>query len=219
MSNELQKTNPGTLFPVVDSPYDNSLFTEVDASSSFWPRLQLFTSSSDSVKEGTIEAGYGIVENKDQIIQLGRQVDVLVLAWRPRAVNVKADPVISTSDVKSPVFAEIKKMADEPDSGCMFGYEFAVYVPQTGTYCTFFMGSKSARREAKKVYPLIGKAATLRMVLLSNARYKWHAVQALPCSTPFDVPPIDQIQAKIQEFLNPPASEDVVEETNDSRDR
>lgn len=209
---EMQKADQGNLLiPVTEiaNPYDQE-FNDVATGGKFWPRLQLFGSNSDAVKEGKIEVGYGIIQSKDQIIPIGKQVDILVMSWRPLAMNVKEDPIISTHDPKSTLFQQIKADADVQDSGAMFGPEYAVYVPEAECYCTLFMGSKSTRREAPKIKALIGRAATLKVVLLSNSKFKWHSIQCVPCSTPFNIPSVDEIKAKIAEFLNPPT--DNVEE-------
>lgn len=206
---EMQKAEQsGLLVPVneIVNPYDQE-FNDVSSGGKFWPRLQLFGSNSDAVKEGKIDVCYGIVGGKDQITPIGKQVDILVLSWRPLAVDVKADPVLSTHDINSDLFKELKAKADVPDSGAMFGPEYAVYVPEVETYATLFMGSKSTRREAPKVKALIGRAATLKITLLANKRYKWHSIVCVPCSTPFSIPDVEQIKAKIAEFLAPPTDD------------
>lgn len=207
---EMRKAETGLLVPIgdVENPYEET-FVQVATGGKFWPRLQLFGSNSDLVKEEKLEVCYAIVTGKDQLIPLGKQIDILPLAWRPRAIDVKADPVLSTSDINSELFKELKAKADVPDSGAMFGPEYAVYVPEAKMYCTLFMGSKTSRREAPKVKSLIGRAATLKINLFSNKKYKWHGIVCVPCSTPFDIPSVEEIKAKIAEFLT--AEEEDVE--------
>jgi hypothetical protein len=78
------------------------------------------------------------------------------------------------------------------------------------------MGSKSARNESPNMKALIGKAATLRSQKISNKKYEWHSPQVVPCTTPFDLPPIDEIKKVAEAFMNPPVTEveTVAEETN-----
>ena len=45
---------------------------------------------------------------------------------------------------------------------------------------------------------------TLRSKLIERPRRAWHAPVVTKCSTPFDnLPPIEEIHAAIQRFLNP----------------
>lgn len=178
------------------------------AGSSFLPRLMLYGSNSDPVKVGTVDTGYSLVEGKDNFTYLGREVNILVISRRPKALSINGDTIISNHNIHSEEFQQIKNRADnEPDSGCMYGPEFLVWVPALSKFATFLMGSKTARNEAPKLFGLLRKPATLKTKLYENSKFKWHGPQVSKCSTPFDMPAPDDLIEKVHDFNNPKDSE------------
>jgi hypothetical protein len=81
------------------------------------------------------------------------------------------------------------------------------------------MGSKTARREAPNVKSLLGKAATFGGKLIKTQRFNWHGPTCNPCSTPFDIPPIPEIQEQVDLFLNPPTQTVEPADVSTKRDR
>lgn len=175
---------------------------------SYLPRLMIYGSNSDAVKEEKIPAiGYALVEGKDNFTYLGKDVDVLNISRRPKALEM-GDSVIANHNIHSDEFKRIKNRADnEKDSGCMYGPEFLVWVPSLQKFATFLMGSKTARNEAPKMLALLRKPVTLKTKLFSNASYKWHGSEVFPCSTPFDMPDQAELFEKVTDFNNPKESE------------
>ncbi len=177
---------------------------------SFLPRLQLFTSGSEAVKRGKISlARYGLIPSKDELVDLGPTVLVIPVAWRPKAMNMKVDPPLSFFKKNSPEFQEIKKTADEqPLSGCMYGPEYLMWLNEHG-FCTFFMGSKTARNEAPAVQALLpDKNNTLRVGLLSvefieTTEYSWHGARITLSAQSIKHPSPDELAAALGNFLNP----------------
>jgi hypothetical protein len=201
---------PGALIPVAANPYDEKAFAKIAAAANYLPRLQLFGSNSDAVKEGTFPMGhYGLVKDKD-VIDLGAEVDVLVIQWRPKAIDTGSDPVVAYHNPDSPAFQKLQERADQPNSGCMYGPEYLVYLPKVQKFATFLMGSKTARREAPNVKALLGKAASLSVKLIKNTSYSWHGPVCKDCSTPFEIPDLGEIADVTKTFLSPP--ETVVEQ-------
>ncbi len=183
-------------------------FSEVVSSGDYLSRFQLFGSKTDAVAEGRIPvAHYGLVKD-DEITDLGAEVDVIIITWRPKAVQTGNDFVIS-HDTKSEVFQTIKAMSSVRDSGAMYGPEFLLWIPDAGVFTAFHMNSKTSRREAKKVAPLIGKACTFKARLIDppTSKYKWHGPVAIPCSAALTPPSEDALRAEADKFLNPPESE------------
>lgn len=205
----------GALIPVIANKYDDKMFEEVASGGKFLPRLQLYGGNSDLAKEGKIQMGtYGLVTNKDSVTALGNEVDVLVVGWRPKAIDMSGEDVVACYNPTSLLFKTIEAKAGEKDSNCMFGPEFLVYVPSTKTWATFLMGSKTARREAPQMKVLMGGAATLKVTLIKTQKYSWHASVVTKCSTPFELPPSAEIIEKATAFNNPPEVEkELVEET------
>lgn len=192
--------------------FGDDVFEIVSKVGDFLPRLQLMTSNSDQCKDGSFQVNhYGLVKGKN-IEDLGESIDILVLTFRPKAIEM-GETTICVYDPK-PIngratgeFARIAEKSEIPNSGCMFGPEFLVWIPSTKEFATFFMGSKSARNESPNVKRLLGKAATLKSQKLQNSRFVWYSPLATPCSTPFELPGTAALAEVVQKFNNPPESE------------
>lgn len=181
---------------------NEQLFSQI-TSGGYLPRLQLCGSGSDLCKEGKIGiARYAFVIAKDNFIDLGPEVNTLVLAWRPRALDMNNGQVLSVYDVNSTEFKRIQEKSKIQNSRCMFGPDFLVYVPAIKKFASFFMGSPTARREAPQVKALIGNAATLKARLIKNNEYSWHGPVCVQCSQPLDIPEMDLIKSEIEKFRN-----------------
>lgn len=183
-------------------------YDDVVAGADYLPRFQLFGSKSDACTEGRIGIGhYGLVKD-DVITDLGTELNVIFVTWRPKAVQT-GENLIIVYDVQDSVFSDIKENSGKPNSGAMYGPEFLIWVPDAGTFATYHMNSKTARREAKKLEPLIGRAVTMKCRLIDppNSKFKWHGPVVLPCSTPLDPPPDELMRAEHAKFQNPPKSD------------
>lgn len=187
---------------------DDKTLAAVSSSGDYLPRLQLFGGNSDACKKGQIPiANYGLVSGKDTILDLGKEVDVLVICGRPKALRIGDDGQIITKF--DPNDDEFKKIADDSlvqDSGCMFGPEFLLYVPDMQKFATFFMSSKTARRSAGSVHARLRKAATLKAEFIQTKKYSWHGPVCTPCSTPMTPPSNDDIKMAVTKFMAAKAS-------------
>ena len=202
--------------PALVQKYSDDDFDKV-AASKYLPRVQLMTSNSKPCKSGEFPMNhYALVRGKN-FTDLTESVNVLVIAWRPKALDM-SDGVVSFFDPEHKEFQRIEEMSEQPDSGCMYGPEFLVYIPSVEEYGTFFMGSKSARNESPAIKALLGKAATLQVQHITTAKYDWYSPQVIPCTTPFDIPDIEDIKTIASEFNNPPETEvETAEETGRER--
>jgi len=201
--------------------YDNELITaseasaaqetalmEVGASTGYLPRIQLFGGSSDAVKEGKINVGrYGLVRSKDQVEDLGPEVDVLVCAGRVKALDLSGDIAFTSYDHKSELFKEIAAGASEENSRKMFGPEYLVWIPSIKMLATFFLSSPTARRESASIHARLRKAATLKAKLIVGKKHKWHGPVITACSTPFDMPDVEFLNDEIAKFVAPKVAE------------
>lgn len=211
----------GDLIPVneVAAANDQALI-EVGASTAFLPRIQLFGGSSDAVKEQKIGIGrYGIVRGKDQIEDLGPEVDTLVCAGRVKALDVSGDTPLTSYDHKSDLFKEIAAGSGEENSRKMYGPEYLLWIPSIKTFATFFLSSPTARRESGTIHARLRKAATLKAKLITGKKHKWHGPVITPCSNPFELPDADILQDEIAKFINPKSSEVEIETSTDERAR
>ncbi len=173
----------------------------------FLERLQLFGSKSDACTEQKIGIGhYGIVTDGG-ITDVGEEVEVVVVSWRPKSLQIDGGNIITEYDPESEIYKKIAEMSGTPNSGCMYGPEYLLWVPCQNKFVTFFMSSKTARREAKRMHHLVGCAATFKAKLIDNGRYKWHGPVVIECSTPLDVPDEETIRTVVESFQNPPKSE------------
>jgi hypothetical protein len=181
------------------------VFTDLATASSFLPRLQLMTSSTELVKMGKFPINHFAMIAGQLVVDVGVTVDVLALAWRPKAMVTK-DAVISVFDPTDPKFKETVALADVKDSGAMYGPEYLLWVPSQERFVTFFMCNKSLRREAPILYALLQamKRATLNVKEAKNAQYKWMTVSVTECSANFTTPAIEEAAAVVKDFLNPP---------------
>lgn len=178
-------------------------FALVSKAGDFLPRLQLYGGNSDACKEGFIPIGrLGIPRSEKVIDDLGTTVDVLVVHGRPKAMRIADDGTIITKfDPKDSEFQKIADDSNLPDSGCMFGPEFLLYVPKICEFVTFFMSSKTARKASGPVFQRMRKAATLGVELIKSKKYTWHGPTCVPCSAPLDVPSTEAMQKAITKFF------------------
>ena len=131
-------------------------FDSIAKSSDFLGRLQLYTKGK-AVNRNLVRPGhYGIPESEEEVVDLGDSVDLLPLARRPKAIDMSdTQALIAVYDVKSAEFQRIQAQAGEKESHCMYGPSFLVIERSTGRFLEFFCGSKSARSEAKRIFPFL----------------------------------------------------------------
>lgn len=186
-------------------------FNAIAVSSNYLPYIQLYGGNSDACKTGKIPIGtYGVVRSKDNIENLTPMVDVLVLAWRPRAMNTSGEEIVTVYNPESPVFKKIAEDSETQNSGCMYGPEFLLWLPTAKPTCfaTFFMSSKTSRRESPNMRALKGKAATLKAHLIETKKFKWHGPVVVPCSSfSYEIPDEVEIVDIMKKFGNPPETE------------
>ena len=192
--------------------FDDDSFDKM-AGSTYLPRLQLMTSNADVCKSGQFPINtYALVSGTTHI-DVGKEVDVLIVAWRPKALDIN-EGVISCFDPSDAEFSRIQQKSEEPNSGCMYGPEFLVYVPSQEKFATFFMGTKSSRRESPNVKARLQNSATLTSRLIETAKFSWYAPCCKPCSTPFTLPDMSDVITEVEKFNNPPKQ--VVETVDES---
>lgn len=181
-----------------DDKVDDALST-----SSFLPRLQLMTGNSEKCKNQEFPINkYALIAGQTYT-DVGESVDILCLVWRPKAIDTGAEEMIVSYTVTEPEFKRIQEDADKPDSGCMYGHEFLVYIPSVKKFATFFMGTKTSRREAPNLKALLQKAATLKPGKIKTKRYTYFSPSVTKCSTKFELPSQESALEEIQKFNDP----------------
>lgn len=175
----------------------------VAGSGTYLPRLQLFGSRSDACATGDISIGhYGLVKD-GTIVDLGEELNAVVVSWRPKALQIDGDNIITEYNPETELYQKIKSLSFVSDSGCMYGPEFLLWISDQEQFATYFMSSKTARREAKKVGAFLKKAVTFKCKLIETARYKWHGPVVIRHTAPLDVPPLEVMQVAVDTFQNP----------------
>lgn len=211
---QLPSTQVGT-----DDVYD-----DLAKGTEFLARLQLYTKGK-AIDKSLIRPGhYGIPESGDDITDLGDSIDLLVLARRPKAIDMSdKEAIIVSHDNESAEFKRIAAKSMEKESNCMYGPSFLVFERSTARFLEFFCGSKSTRSEAKKIYPFLPLtdadikargleaephgplAMTLKSKLVEKGSYSWHVPVVAKCSLPFDNLPGEKAIAEIVKFVTPQA--------------
>jgi len=220
----LQKQDGGELN--TNQMFGDDAFGAVSSSGKYLPRLQMFGGNSGQVKEGKIGmAHYGLVSGKDSLQDLGKEVDCLPIVWRPKAMDISGESIITVFDHTDAEFKRIQERSEIKDSGCMFGPEFLLWIPAVKKFATLYMANKTARREAPAIRDRLHperKPTTLAVQFIKTTKYSWHGIVCKPCSTPFDMPLDEAIDEEAERFQNPPKP-DIErvdkEETGGGRDR
>lgn len=235
--NEIAVIDP-EMFAVTQVGTDD-VYTELAKSAEFLARLQLYTKGK-AIDKGHIRPGhYGIPESGDDITDLTDSIDVLVLARRPKAIDMSdKEAIIVSHDNESAEFKRIAAAALEKESNCMYGPSFLVIERSTGRFLEFFCGSKSTRGEAKRIYPFLPLSAadiqargltdqephgplpmTLNSRLVEKGSFSWHVPVVAKCSTPFSkLPTAEKMVAEVLKFVNPQANTvEKVEEKSDGK--
>lgn len=206
---------PKTLIPVDESGDDSlinvgadqQLLAETASGSGFLPYIQLFTTKSDAVAEGKINGGeYGLVRDGN-ITNLGKEFNLIFLTVRARAFQKEDSGEITVVyDKDDAEYERIAGLQAAQVNGCMCGPEFLVWVPSEETFATFFCGSKTLKREARKFGTFLpGKAASLRSKLIDNGKFKWHGPVVTACSIELSpLPSNEDVAEQLQKFKNPP---------------
>ena len=207
--------------------YGNEAFNATSQASNYLPRLQLLIGSSKKCKAGDFPVNHFALIRGTNYTDMGGKLDVLLICWRPKALEI-GDENITVYDMKlddstppkpTGEYARIANRSDnEKDSGCMYGPEFLVWVPQIKEFATFFMGSVSGRLEAENFISKLRQPITLASDERKTKKYSWFTSIALDCSTPFEAPSMEAIKDVANRFNNPPESYvETVEE--DGRER
>lgn len=214
MSNELVpfKVNLPSVAQNVDTLDDVAKGTD------FLQRIQLITKGK-YVDQGKITPGHwGIPKGDDEIEDLGDKIDVVIFAYRPKALDVSdRDAIVAVYDVESEEFTRIK--AAPKNTGCMWGPSFLVLERSTGKLYELFFGNKSGRQEAGKMKPFLlsQEPMSLGTRYIKKPDYGWHVPVVTKCSEPFDVDTVkvtpEQIQQEVEKFLNP--QEETVEKVSE----
>lgn len=168
----------------------------------FLPRLQLCGASSNLCKEGKVPIGqYAYVKDgKTDPVILGTTVNMWVFGLRLKAMKYLPEAPLSYYDPSTPEFKAVVALIDVPDSQCVAGPDFLVYVDGHG-WASFHLSSMSSQNEMPLLKALLGQAATMTVKLAENKKkQKWHVPVTGKCSLPLIPPAKDEIETQILKF-------------------
>lgn len=195
--------------------YDENTLSDLSKTGDWLPRIVVTTSNSDLVQMQKLPMGrVASIDNKDAFKDLGTSVDLILCAWRPRALRlpVGLNP-ISYFDPKDPEFIKTQQESFVKDSRCIYGPEFLVWIPAETRFGLFHLSSKSSRKEGQKALIIMkgedGKlrpgAATVKPKFIQTPKFKWWSPELLPCSTPLSpLPEAEKFAEELTKFQNPP---------------
>jgi DNA gyrase inhibitor GyrI len=216
MSELVPTVGGGSLIPVLAdlgvSKYGSDEdFAALSSGGGFLARMMLFGTNSKLVQEEKIKAGaYGLVKSKDEFEDLTKEVQVIPLSVRAKAMEISGDEITTVYDRNNEEFKRIAEKSEISDSGCMYGVEFLLWLPVQKVFTTWYASSKTSRREAPLLKNLMGRPARMSSKLIKGKKYNWHGpvitVSSIPIS-PDGVPSQDAVVYEVNRFNNPPVNE------------
>lgn len=204
----------------------NSNINQFSGQGGFLPYMCLGTGQSKVVKKGKLGLlSYGVCKSEDDVIDLGKTAHVWALGWRPKAMDFNGDTPQSYFDPNTDIFKATQAGSFAKDSNKMYGAEFLLFVPaaykageENSGWCTLFMGSKTARNEARNIHVGLPNAETgqvprplaLTSKLIETKEYAWNAIVSNISTQELELPSIEDFQAQLEKFMNPVDSVPVV---------
>lgn len=228
MSEEIQTQENQSMEISVPQQQKDDKLEALSSDNNFIPRLQFMSSRAEKCEAGEFPINHFAMIDNSEYMDLGEEVDILIIAWRPLALDTGGDDVVSCyhpnfdeNNQPTGLFKEIQDRSYEKDSGCMFGPQYLVYLPEVQKFATFFCGSKTLRNETRGFNNRLGKAATLRGKHIQTKRYSYYSASIYDCTSVFALPEQVAVDKAANDFLNPPEQdvEVVSEEEAESTDR
>lgn len=174
------------------------------------------------VDHGVVRAGHWGVAKDEGLLDLGRSVDLLVLARRPKAIDTSAGEHRVVYDPFDPEFARIRRRSADPDAGAMFGVSFLVFERTSRRLYELFLGTRSTRPLAKALFdylpltaqeiggnglrqgPRRPRPVTLTSTLRASKPAAWYVPELRDCSSwpDADRPDFGRLVPDVLRFLN-----------------
>jgi hypothetical protein len=203
-----------------------------DLATAGWiPYIQIMATQNELVAQGKFSAGTMTLVKGKERIDLTKEFNAFVVAWRPKAMQYKPE-TISFFNPNSDEYKQVAYKAKEvKDSNCGVGGEFLLYLPDQQCFATFFFGNATARNEIANVLGLThtktedgNVVPTLQPIifqtqLIKNKRGQiWYGPQVKKCELDLQLPDFNIARDILVRFKNPVEKEVEVAET-ETRDR
>lgn len=208
----------GALIAGVDvNPYaTNKALTDVTKTGDWLPYLSILDGNSAAVKNSEQPIGTFAFTQNRKLINLGKEFNCLLLAWRPKAM-IFLSPPTAFYDPASEDFKQIEATADQKNSNKGYGPELLLWLPDHEIFISYFLGNKTGRNEAPNMIALINQKSyraklnthlIKAMVLDKDTGQKiertWFGPQVNTTDVAIKMPPGDQLVAELKKFNNPP---------------
>jgi hypothetical protein len=193
-------------------------------SNRFLPYIKLCSHKSNEVAANLIEGNhFGLIRSKEEIEDLGESFECIPINRRYKAMDFNAQPKMVVSfDPDSVEFKEIEERSGEQNSGCQYGAEYLVWLPNQQEFATFWFSGKSSRPESKYMKKLLGHPTTVKWKWAESKTYKskWPVPRVVACSVPLTYPPQAELEAENAKFnkLIPAEEEGFVPEALESEE-
>jgi len=200
-----KEAKPASLIPedLITKIGDEARVADLTKSANYIPSVRVFDGSSKPCKSGKLPPGeIAIYKDADSYIQLGREINALVIGYRPRAAIMDGGNVQNFFDDASEEFKLVEGKAKAGVKNYNAGLEYLLYLPDTKGFAVFFLGNKSGRRESPKLKELVGRATTIKSQFVEKPANSWWCADIHPCSTPFDLPDVKLIKEAVQLFTD-----------------
>ena len=182
---------------------DEKRVADLTKSANYIPSVRVFDGSSKPCKAGKLPPGeIAIYKDADSYIQLGKEINALVIGFRPRAAIMEGGNVQNFFDDGSEEFKLVEAKAKQGVKNYNAGLEYLLYLPDTKAFAVFFLGNKSGRRESPKLKELLGRATTIKSQFVEKPNNSWWCADIHPCSTPFALPANEDIKEAVKLFVD-----------------
>lgn len=177
----------------------------------FIGRIQFQSASSKLCKSGKVPVNsFCFIKSGDEAIVLGQKVDILPLAVRPCAIDTSNSekpifcyhPNVDENGAFTGLFKDIADRSATQNSGCLYGPEYLIWIPELKEFGTFLWSSMTMRNDAYTMYALRGKPALLTSHVIKNNKYgDYYSPITKPTETVFtDLPTRAQVQEELAKF-------------------
>ncbi len=157
-------------------------------------RLEISCGNSACVGEGLIPVAHFYLKEDDEVIDLGVQTDVAILAMRAKALAF--DPLRISYTQNSELFAGIVGEKDAGSDGASYGPEFLCYGEKG--FFTFYLKSITNKKRGKSLGKMMGKTVSITVDKVSNDKFTWYSFKTKLAEEQLIMPP--EMQDKIKAF-------------------
>ncbi len=214
-NNELEEMISGLSAPTFT--HDDA--EELQGEGMFLPYLRMVQGNS-KYKDPPFEFkdnDFTLHRSKNDVNNLGRELDAIFIAWRPLAMKFDGNMVYATDDHRSDDFKAWRTLAEDKNEeirrGYQWGYEVLVWLGNEGEFVTFFLNNGSGRRFAryeligtKTQAPLLGKTLTIWGEKIEDdqgagKKYRYSVIKHRPCNDTFaNLPTPQELKEVIERF-------------------